>query len=143
MQSVLNSIGYKATFKPLSNNIQFTYIQNTKNKVQISLSQWYQDYPAASDFLKVLLSCGRSTRAATTRINIAGYCNKAIDAKMNKAETLELTNPTAANTLWGQIDQQMMSTGAPWVPLFNPKQIDFVVQAGRELPVLAPVLHVR
>jgi peptide/nickel transport system substrate-binding protein len=45
---------------------------------------------------------------------------------MNKAEALELTNPTAANVLWGQIDQQMMSTGAPWVPLFNPKQIDFV-----------------
>jgi peptide/nickel transport system substrate-binding protein len=126
VQSVLNSIGYKATLKPLSNNIQFTYIQNTKNKVQISLSQWYQDYPAASDFLKVLLSCSAFHPGSDNSINIAGYCNKAIDAKMNKAETLELTNPTAANALWGQIDQQMMSAGAPWVPLFNPKQIDFV-----------------
>ena len=35
LQSVLNSIGYKATVKPISGNIQFTYIQNTKNKVQI------------------------------------------------------------------------------------------------------------
>ena len=47
LQSVLNSIGYKATIKPLSSNISFTYMQNTKNKVQISISQWYQDYPAA------------------------------------------------------------------------------------------------
>jgi peptide/nickel transport system substrate-binding protein len=43
--------------KPLSQNIEFNYIQNTNNKVQISVTQWYQDYPAASDFLKVLLNC--------------------------------------------------------------------------------------
>jgi peptide/nickel transport system substrate-binding protein len=125
IQSVLNSIGYKATLKPLSANIQFNYIQNTKNKVQISLSQWYQDYPAASDFLKVLLSCSAFHPGSDNSINIAGFCNKAIDAKMATAETMELTNPTGANALWGQIDQQLMSQ-APWVPLFNPKQIDFV-----------------
>ena len=126
VQSVLNSIGYKATIKPLSANIQFNYIQNTKNKVQISLTQWYQDYPAASDFLKVLLSCSGFHPGSDNSINIAGYCNKSIDAKMNQAETLSLTNPAGANLLWGQIDKQMMGTVAPWVPLFTPKQIDFV-----------------
>ncbi len=38
VQSVLNELGYKAKLNKLSGNIQFTYIQNTKNKVQISLS---------------------------------------------------------------------------------------------------------
>jgi len=47
---VLNQIGYKASLKPLSQNIEFNYIQNTNNKVQISVTQWFQDYPAASDF---------------------------------------------------------------------------------------------
>ena len=126
VQSVLNSIGYKATLKPLSANIQFNYIQNTKNKVQISLTQWYQDYPAASDFLKVLLSCSAFHPGSDNSINIAGFCNKAIDAKMAQAETLSITNPPAANVLWGQVDKQIMTTGAPWVPLFTPKQIDFV-----------------
>lgn len=126
IQSVLNSLGYKATVKPLSNNIQFTYIQNTKNKVQISVSQWYQDYPAASDFLNVLLSCANFHPASDNSINISGYCNKAISAKMLQAEALELTNPTQANTMWGSIDQQIMTTDAPWVPLFNPKLTDFV-----------------
>ena len=125
VQSVLNSIGYKATLKPLSANIQFNYIQNSNNKVQISLSQWYQDYPAASDFLKVLLSCTGFHKGSDNSINISGYCNKAIDAKMNKAETLSLTNPSGANKLWGQIDEQLMGTVAPWVPLFTPKLIDF------------------
>jgi peptide/nickel transport system substrate-binding protein len=128
VQSVLNSIGYKATVKPLSANIQFNYIQNTNNKVQISLTQWYQDYPAASDFLKVLLSCSEFHPGSNNSINIAGFCNKPLDAKMNTAETMELTNPSGANALWGQIDQQMMAKFAPWVPLFNPKQLDFVAK---------------
>ncbi len=123
--SVLNSIGYKATLKPQSANIQFNYIQNTKNKVQISLTQWYQDYPAASDFLKVLLSCSQFHPGNDNSINIAGFCNKTIDAQMNQAEALELTNQTAANKIWGQVDQALMKQ-APWVPLFNPKQIDFI-----------------
>jgi peptide/nickel transport system substrate-binding protein len=126
IQSVLNSIGYKATVKPLSANIQFTYIQNTKNKVQISVSQWYQDYPAASDFLNVLLGCSEFHPGSDNSINISGFCNKAINAKMQAAETLELTNPTKANTMWGEVDQEIMSTEAPWVPLFNPKLTDFV-----------------
>ena len=57
LQSLLTELGYEGDVKPISSNIQFTYIQNTNNKVQISVSQWYQDYPAASDFLNVLLSC--------------------------------------------------------------------------------------
>jgi peptide/nickel transport system substrate-binding protein len=123
---VLNSIGYKATLKPLSANIQFSYIQNTKNKVQISVSQWYQDYPAASDFLKVLLGCANFHPGSDNSINISGYCDKAISAKMDQADALEITNPTAANKMWGQIDQQVMTTSAPWVPLFNPKLTDFI-----------------
>ncbi len=123
--SVLNAIGYKATLKPQSANIQFNYIQNTKNKVQISLTQWYQDYPAASDFLKVLLSCSGFHPNSDNSINIAGYCNKAIDAQMNTAESLELTNQTAANKIWSKVDLALMKQ-APWVPLFNPKLVDFV-----------------
>jgi peptide/nickel transport system substrate-binding protein len=125
IQSVLNSIDYKASIKPLSQNIQFNYIQNTNNKVQISVTQWYQDYPAASDFLKVLLGCANFHKGSDNSINIAGLCDKSLDAKMATAETLELTNQTAANKLWGQIAEQLMTTEAPWVPLFNPKLLDF------------------
>ncbi len=126
LQSVLNSIGYKATLKPLSPNIQFNYIQNTNNKVQISETQWYQDYPAASDFLKILLSCAQFHPGSDNSINIAGFCNKSVDAQMNQAESLMLTNPTKGNALWAQVDKEIMTKYAPWVPEFNPKLIDFV-----------------
>ena len=124
VQSLLSSLGYKATLKPISANIQFTYIQNTKNKVQISLTSWYQDYPAASDFLNVLESCASFTPGSDSSINIAGFCNKAIDAQIKDALVTEQTGLDAANVKWAQVDRAVMAQ-APVAPLFTPKIIDF------------------
>lgn len=124
LQSVLTQIGYKAVLKPISPNIQFTYIQNTKNKVQISISSWYQDYPAASDFLHVLLSCASFHPGSDSSVNIAGFCDKPIDTQMNTALNAEQESMTQANAQWGQIDQAVMQQ-APVAPLFTPKLIDF------------------
>jgi hypothetical protein len=85
LQSVLTELGYKAVLKPLSANIQFTYIQNTNNKTQLALTSWYQDYPAASDFINVLLSCASFHPGSDSSINIAGFCDKDIDAKTQDA----------------------------------------------------------
>jgi peptide/nickel transport system substrate-binding protein len=125
LQSLLTQIGYKATLKPISANIQFTYIQNTKNNVQISLTSWYQDYPAASDFINVLLSCASFRKGSDSSINIAGFCDKPINAQMQQALAAERTSMDQANQQWGKIDQAIM-TQAPLAPLFTPKLIDFV-----------------
>jgi peptide/nickel transport system substrate-binding protein len=125
VQSMLNSIGYKATLKPISANIQFTYIQNTNNNVQISLTSWYQDYPAASDFLNVLLGCGSFHPGSDSSINIAGFCDKTIDAQMQDALVTERTSMDQANTKWGQVDKAVM-TASPTAPIFTPKLVDFL-----------------
>jgi peptide/nickel transport system substrate-binding protein len=125
LQSVLTDLGYEAAVKPISTNIQFTYIQNTNNNVQLSISQWYQDYPAASDFLNVLLSCASFTPGSDASINISGYCNKDLDAKMQAALKLANTDQAAANAEWSKIDAAFMAE-APVAPLFNPKRVDFV-----------------
>jgi peptide/nickel transport system substrate-binding protein len=124
LQSLLTEVGYKAVLKPLSGNIQFTYIQNTNNKVQLALTSWYQDYPAASDFLNVLLSCASFTPGSDSSINISGFCDKGIDSRMQEALTLAQTDVDAANKKWGQIDQAIMAQ-SPVVPVFYPKIIDF------------------
>jgi peptide/nickel transport system substrate-binding protein len=124
VQSVLNSIGFKASLKPISANIQFTYIQNTKNNVQISLSSWYQDYPAASDFLNVLLSCASFHPGSDSSINISGFCDKKVDGQMQQALAAERSSMTQANSLWGKVDQSVMEQ-APMAPLITPKLIDF------------------
>lgn len=123
--SVLNELGFKATLKVISANIQFTYIQNTKNNVQISISQWYQDYPAASDFINVLLSCGAFHPGSDASINISGFCDKSLDAAINKNLITAVTDQTAANAEWAKLDAAYTDQ-APWVTLFTPKQLDFV-----------------
>src|SRR5439155_11387411 len=97
LQSVLKELGYDAGVKPISPNIQFTYIQNTNNKVQMSVSQWYQDYPAASDFLYVLFGCESFHEGSDSSVNISGFCDKEINDRMLKALDLGVTNPDAAN----------------------------------------------
>jgi peptide/nickel transport system substrate-binding protein len=124
VQSMLNAIGYKATLKPISANIQFTYIQNTNNNVQISLTSWYQDYPAASDFLNVLLGCGSFHPGSDSSINIAGFCDPTIDAQMQDALKTEQTSMDEANKKWAAVDKAVM-TAAPTAPVFTPKLIDF------------------
>jgi peptide/nickel transport system substrate-binding protein len=125
LQSVLKSIGYNASVKAISQNIQFTYIQNTNNKVQISVSQWYQDYPAASDFLNVLLGCGTFHPGSDNSPNIPGFCDKEIQAKIDQALALGVTDSVAANKLWAKIDK-IMTDHAPLAVLFTPKYIDFL-----------------
>lgn len=125
LQSVLNELGYKTSVKPISSNIQFTYIQNTNNKVQMSISQWYQDYPQPSNFLNILLSCASFTPGSDSSINISGYCNKDLDARMKSAMAQAVTDPEGAYAEWAKIDDAFMAE-APMAPLFTPKRVDFV-----------------
>ncbi|AOU98146.1 peptide ABC transporter substrate-binding protein [Acidihalobacter yilgarnensis] len=125
LQSVLNELGYQASVKAISPNIEFTYIQNTKNKVQISLTQWYQDYPAASDFLNVLFSCDAFHPGSDSSVNISGFCDPKIDVQMQHAMKVAITDLATANKLWAKIDKQVTEQ-APAAILFNPKHIDFV-----------------
>ncbi|MBX6320929.1 MAG: ABC transporter substrate-binding protein [Rhodospirillaceae bacterium] len=125
LQSVLNDLGYKASLKPLPRNIQFTYIQNSNNKVQISISQWYQDYPAASDFLHILFSCSSFHPGSDSSVNISAFCDQDIEARMDEALKTAVTDPDKANEMWAEIDRAVMEK-APAVPLFTPKHVDFV-----------------
>jgi peptide/nickel transport system substrate-binding protein len=127
MVSDLNAIGYKATPQLLAASIQYPFVQNSSNagKWNVGWSAWYQDYPAPSDFLNVLLGCGNIHPNSDASPNIAEFCNKTIQAKINQAETTAATNPSGAAALWTQVDH-MDTTQAPWVDLYNPKQIDFL-----------------
>jgi len=125
IQSVLNQLGYKASVKTISGNIFFTYAQNTKNKVQINVQQWYQDYPAASDFLYILFGCESFHPGSDSSINIAGFCNKGINAQMHKALKLATQDEAGANALWSKIDRQVTDQ-SPMVTMFTPKHIDFL-----------------
>jgi peptide/nickel transport system substrate-binding protein len=127
MVSDLNKIGYKASTQLLTDSVQYPYVQNSNNnkKWNVAWSAWYQDYPTPSDFLNVLLGCGSIHSGSDASPNIAEFCDQKIQAQMTKATALASTDIDAANKLWGQIDHEVTDQ-APWVDLYNPKQIDFL-----------------
>jgi peptide/nickel transport system substrate-binding protein len=129
MVSDLDSIGYKASPQLLAASIQYPYVQNSTNasKWNVGWSAWYQDYPAPSDFLNVLLGCGSIHPNSDASPNIAEYCDHSTQAQVNQAESEEATNPSGAAKLWTQIDHED-TNAAPWVNMYNPKQIDFLAK---------------
>ena len=119
-----------ATRRPprlLTGSIQYPFVQNSDNssKWNVAWSAWYQDYPAPSDFLNVLTGCGSIHPHSDASPNIAAFCDKTIQAQIDKAETLGVTDPAAANAIWAQVDHAVTDQ-APWVDMYNPKQIDFL-----------------
>jgi peptide/nickel transport system substrate-binding protein len=127
MVSDLNAIGYKASTQLLSATNQYPFVQNSANssKWNVAWSAWYQDYPAPSDFLNVLLGCGTIHKNSDASPNIAEFCDPAIEKLINEAEADGSSDPAKASQLWTEIDH-MDTNEAPWVDLYNPKQIDFL-----------------
>ena len=137
MQSLLRDLGYDASLKVVSHNIQFTFIQNTSNKVQISVSDWYQDYPAPSDFLGVLFSCDTFHEGSDSSINISGFCDKKIQEDMKKANMTAVTDRAAADKMWAQVDKEVTDQ-APAASPVPTEARRLRVEHRRQLPLLRP-----
>src|SRR5205823_12700863 len=121
--SDLDAIGYKATPQLLSNSVQYPFVHNSANsgKWNVGWSAWYQDYPAQSDFLNVLLGCGTIHPNSDASPNIAAFCDKSVQAKIDQAETMAATDQAGAAKLWTGIDRAD-TDAAPWVDMYNPRQ---------------------
>jgi len=80
---------------------------------QVGIVYWFDDYPAPSDFLQLLLSCNAQE---TTYPMPTVYCNHALDRRMAQALREQTVNPTRAAAQWAGIDHAV-TLAAPWVPL--------------------------
>ena len=114
---VLRQLGFDARLRVLSGNLQFTYIQNTANHVQISLTPWYADYPGATDFLPLLFGCASFHPDTDSSVNFSGLCDPALDARMQDAAD---SNDPAR---WAAIDRDITDRDL-FAVLFNPRYID-------------------
>jgi peptide/nickel transport system substrate-binding protein len=123
--SLLNQLGYKASTKILTSAVQYPYVQDSRNKAQISFSYWRPDYAAPSNFLDVAFGCAGFHKASTASPNLAGYCDPAINAMVQKALKTQLTDVKAANVQWAAIDKRV-TDAAPLIPLFVQNRLDFV-----------------
>ncbi len=116
---VLRDLGFVPRLRSLSSNVQFTYIQNTGNRVQASLTTWYADYPSAANFLGGIFGCAAFRPGSDASPNISGFCDPALDSRLRAALADADRSELAA------IDRAITDQ-APAVVLFNPRYIDFV-----------------
>ena len=123
--SLLNQLGYKAGSKTLASAVQYPYVQDSRNKVQISFSYWRPDYEAPSNFLDVAFGCAGFHPASTASPNLPEYCEKVMNARVKAALKTQLTDVDAANVKWAAIDKGV-TNAAPIVALFVQNRLDFV-----------------
>jgi peptide/nickel transport system substrate-binding protein len=93
-------------------------MQNTSNKVQIALKDWSADYPSPSNFLDDLLGCENFHPNSDSSINIPGFCDKRIQALMDRAKTDVSLTPQQSEALWREADKLVMEQ-APIAPLIE------------------------
>lgn len=116
---VLGQLGFRARLQSLSSSVQFTYIQNTGNHVQASLTGWYADFPSAANMLTGNFGCAAFRPGSDTSTNIPGFCDKALDARLEAALLTGDWEGVAA------VDRAITDQ-APAVVLVSPRYIDFV-----------------
>jgi YVTN family beta-propeller protein len=113
---VLRSLGYRATLHVRSiasiSNAMYRRVQMNTN------GDWLAPYPDPSSYIPAFFSCGGG--------NSSDYvCDPVLDREMEKAESLESSDPAAANSLWTSIDHTFTDQ-ADWVPTENLREVDLV-----------------
>ncbi len=119
LRDVFAGIGLDAKLRSLSANVQFPYIQNSNNRVQASLTSWYADYPSAANFLLGSFGCAAFQPGSDSSPNIAGFCDRAIDAQIAQATLAQ--DPAAFAAA-----DRALTQAAPAIALFSPRYVDFV-----------------
>jgi peptide/nickel transport system substrate-binding protein len=118
VEQVLASLGYRVRLRLFSDyGKYFTGLYESASSWQIAGTAWYADYPAASNFIR-LLSCSFDS-------NFGRFCDKEIDRRIDSAFRLQERDPAAANQAWARLDRDLTNEAA-WVPLYTPYSGDFV-----------------
>ncbi len=123
--SLLKQLGYNASIKTLASSVQYSYVQDSRNKAQISYTYWAPDFTAASNFLVNSVGCAGFHPGSTASPNLSEFCDPAIEALTKRAAQTQITDPSAAAAQWTVIDKKT-TDAAPIVDLFTGKKLDFV-----------------
>jgi peptide/nickel transport system substrate-binding protein len=85
----------------------------------MAFQAWGADYPAASNLIVPLHTCGASVLLPS------GFCDPGIDAMIDRASGLQLEDPVASGALWVEIDRAIVDQ-APYLWLANQIAVEFV-----------------
>jgi YVTN family beta-propeller protein len=137
---LLKALGYRATLRVVPFKRFFATARHSSRQIQLGLAGWGADIPAASDFFFPVLTC-RSFYHDPGSYNLGRFCDPHADQLATAAQAAQQADPAAARRLWAQVDR-VVTSQAPWVPIFNQSKTVFVsarVGNYRESPVYGPL----
>jgi peptide/nickel transport system substrate-binding protein len=126
---LLDSLGYDARLKTIGPDSQrgldafFGFISDSRNKAHMAA---YWNNGAQSPFdLTFALMCRSFTPNTVDNPNTAQFCSRNLDGKIERALSLQVTDPSKAGLAWAAVDRQIVDE-APTIPLLVPQGIDLV-----------------
>jgi peptide/nickel transport system substrate-binding protein len=123
--AALNRIGYRASVKVIPSADYFTEVNDSRNRAQAGFLGWFQDYPAASEFLGQLL-CSSFAPATAENGNQAELCDQRFDRSFGRALSGQVADISAGtSSAWSGVDR-LATDLSPWVPIFNPRNVVLV-----------------
>jgi YVTN family beta-propeller protein len=124
--SLLRELGLDATLRVSPDpGTHFDLVSNSRTRAQIFGVGWFADLPAPSNFLDFLFSCDSFVPNYRFNSNYAELCDPRIDALIDRAYELQLSDPSAAGAAWADVDRAIVDTAA-WLPVANPLGVDFL-----------------
>lgn len=118
----LNSLGFKASSKTMSETAMFNEENNSTYKFQAGINQWLAFY--AGSFLGFNL-CNSFYPNSDANSNDAEICDPAFDKTLNEAYATAATNMPKALQLIGQADK-LLTNQAPQATLYANNFVAFV-----------------
>jgi YVTN family beta-propeller protein len=130
MVSVLDSLGYRARLKTVQLvpdvSAYFNKILDSRLRVQTGYDGWVADFPSAGSFIHEQFSCAAFVPGSPQQTSDpTGWCNRSIDAQMDRAAAVQAQDPPAAALLWQRIERELLAQ-AIVVPTYNRGDVDLV-----------------
>jgi peptide/nickel transport system substrate-binding protein len=138
---VLRQLGYRAHLQVLTPNEWSAAVENYRRPPQIVTDAWVADYPSASQWITLELSCAEWQPPAVVN-NHARFCDPTVDRLAAQAAQLQATDPIAADRLWARADRQATNL-APWIPTVTETGADLIssrVGDYQYVPTIGPLL---
>jgi ABC-type transport system substrate-binding protein len=124
VQEQLKAVGINVDIKGSPDSTNYGVISVPANKVPMGINSWTQDYPDPDDFFGPLLDGSRITK--TSNNNWAMFNIADMNAKFAAMDAV--SDPTQRATGWNAIENEVMTTYAPWAPLFNNSMVSLLSQ---------------
>jgi peptide/nickel transport system substrate-binding protein len=113
--AVLNEIGLRARLEVLPSDDFYDGAfapPGSPRHPDVFSYYWFIGYPGAWEFVYPQYGCGAN-------YNVTGYCDEAIDRRIEEARSLQISDPGSANRAWSEIEHDLVD-GAALVPVANP-----------------------